>query len=33
MGDRRPVGLPFAGTGTTTLEDPIDLVLDRFEGN
>jgi hypothetical protein len=32
MGDCRPVGLPFAGTDTTTLEDPLDLVLDRFDG-
>jgi hypothetical protein len=30
MGDRRPVGLLFAGTTTTTLANPIDLVLDRF---
>ena len=30
MGDRRPVGLLFAGTATTTLANPIDLVLDRF---
>jgi len=29
-GDRRPVGLLFAGTATTTLANPIDLVLDRF---
>ncbi len=30
LGDRRPVGLLFAGTQTTTLANPIDLVLDRF---
>jgi hypothetical protein len=30
MGDRRPVGLLFAGTATTTLANPIDVVLDRF---
>lgn len=30
MADRRPVGLLFAGTQTTTLANPIDLVLDRF---
>ncbi len=30
LGDRRPVGLLFAGTGTTTLANPIGLVLDRF---
>lgn len=30
LGDRRPVGLLFAGTPTTTLANPIDLVLDRF---
>ena len=30
MADRRPVGLLFAGTVTTTLANPIDLVLDRF---
>jgi len=30
LGDRRPVGLLFAGTATTTLANPIDLVLDRF---
>jgi hypothetical protein len=28
--DRRPVGLLFAGSATTTLANPIDLVLDRF---
>ena len=28
---RRPVGLLFAGSQTTTLANPIDLVLDRFE--
>jgi hypothetical protein len=31
MADRRPVGLLFAGTATTTLANPIDLVLDRFD--
>lgn len=31
LGDRRPVGLLFAGTPTTTLANPIDLVLDRFD--
>lgn len=31
LGDRRPVGLLFAGTATTTLANPIDLVLDRFK--
>ncbi len=31
LGDRRPVGLLFAGTSTTTLANPIGLVLDRFE--
>jgi len=30
LGDRRPVGLLFAGSGTTTLANPIDAVLDRF---
>ncbi len=30
LADRRPVGLLFAGTPTTTLANPIDLVLDRF---
>jgi hypothetical protein len=30
LADRRPVGLLFAGTTTTTLANPIDLVLDRF---
>lgn len=30
LADRRPVGLLFAGTGTTTIANPIDLVLDRF---
>lgn len=30
MADRRPVGLLFAGTQTTTLANPIDVVLDRF---
>ena len=28
--DRRPVGLLFAGSATTTIANPIDLVLDRF---
>ena len=31
LADRRPVGLLFAGTVTTTLANPIDLVLDRFD--
>jgi len=31
MADRRPVGLLFAGTATTTLANPIDLVLNRFD--
>ena len=30
MVDRRPVGLPFAGTQTTTLANPIVAVLERF---
>ncbi len=30
MADRRPVGLLFAGTPTTTIANPIDAVLDRF---
>jgi predicted NUDIX family NTP pyrophosphohydrolase len=30
LGDRRPVGLLFAGSPSTTLANPIDLVLDRF---
>jgi hypothetical protein len=30
LADRRPVGLLFAGTGTTTVANPIDEVLDRF---
>lgn len=30
LADRRPVGLLFAGTGTSTLANPIELVLDRF---
>lgn len=30
LADRRPVGLLFAGTGTTTIANPIGLVLDRF---
>jgi hypothetical protein len=29
-GDRRPVGLLFAGSSTNTIANPIDLVLDRF---
>jgi len=28
--DRRPVGLLFAGSATSTIANPIDLVLDRF---
>jgi hypothetical protein len=30
LNDRRPVGLLFAGSPTSTLANPIDLVLDRF---
>jgi hypothetical protein len=30
LGDRRPVGLLFAGSASTTLANPIDVVLDRF---
>ncbi|MFG0253204.1 MAG: hypothetical protein ACF8NJ_10055 [Phycisphaerales bacterium JB038] len=30
LGDRRPVGLLFAGRRTTTIANPIGLVLDRF---
>lgn len=30
LGDRRPVGLLFAGSPTTTLANPIDFVLERF---
>ncbi len=30
LADRRPVGLLFAGTFSSTLANPIDLVLDRF---
>ena len=30
LADRRPVGLLFAGTGTSPLANPIELVLDRF---
>jgi len=30
LADRRPVGLLFAGTPTSTVANPIDLVLDRF---
>ncbi len=29
--DRRPVALLFAGSNTTTIANPIDLVLDRFD--
>ncbi|MGW8268143.1 MAG: hypothetical protein ACWGSQ_17385 [Longimicrobiales bacterium] len=29
-GDRRPVGLLFAGSANNTIANPIDLVLDRF---
>ncbi len=29
--DKMPVGLLFAGSQTTTLANPIDLVLDRFD--
>jgi hypothetical protein len=28
--DRRPVGLLFAGSPTSTIANPIDVVLDRF---
>lgn len=31
MSDRRPVGLLFAGTQTTTLANPIERVLERFD--
>lgn len=31
LGDRRPVGLLFAGTQTSTVANPIDLVLGRFD--
>jgi hypothetical protein len=31
LADRRPVGLLFAGTQTTTLANPIDWVLERFD--
>jgi hypothetical protein len=31
LGDRRPVGLLFAGSPTSTLANPIDAVLDRFD--
>jgi hypothetical protein len=31
LADRRPVGLLFAGTATSTLANPIGLVLDRFQ--
>lgn len=30
LADRRPVGLLFAGTATSTIANPIDVVLDRF---
>ncbi len=30
LGDRRPVGLLFAGSPTSTLANPIDVVLERF---
>jgi hypothetical protein len=30
LGDRRPVGLLFAGSPSTTLANPIDVVLERF---
>jgi hypothetical protein len=30
LADRRPVGLLFAGSPTSTIANPIDLVLDRF---
>jgi hypothetical protein len=30
LGDRRPVGLLFAGSNLNTIANPIDLVLDRF---
>lgn len=30
LGDRRPVGLLFAGTSSATVANPIDLVLERF---
>ena len=30
LGDRRPVGLLFAGSNANTIANPIDLVLDRF---
>ena len=30
LGDRRPVGLLFAGSDMNTIANPIDLVLDRF---
>ena len=30
LGDRRPVGLLFAGSNMNTIANPIDLVLDRF---
>jgi hypothetical protein len=30
LGDRRPVGLLFAGSGNSTIANPIDFVLERF---
>jgi hypothetical protein len=30
LGDRRPVGLLFAGSNMNTIANPIDLVLNRF---
>jgi hypothetical protein len=30
LADRRPIGLLFAGSPTSTLANPIDVVLDRF---
>jgi len=30
LGDRRPVGLLFAGSNVSTIANPIDFVLDRF---
>lgn len=31
LGDRRPVGLLFAGSNMSTIANPIDFVLDRFK--
>ncbi len=31
LGDRRPVGLLFAGSATSTIANPIDVVLERFD--